>query len=173
MAKSARIDPPVEEIVPVLSPEERLVAANDIVRKNVYCTAGVGCVPIPLVDLVGIGGFQALMIKQLSHLYGVKFNDHVARNLVTALLGTLSARVLITGAVGSIFKIIPGIGAFIGGLIAVPAIAGAVTYAIGRVFIKHFEEGGTLLDLNVDRTKAFFQSQYIVGRKVVTVPAGA
>ena len=174
MPKSARIESPVEEAIPVLSPEERLAAAEKIVRKNVYWTAGVGCVPVPIVDLVGIAAFQAAMIKQLSTLYGVKFSDHLAKNLVTALLGTLSARVITAGIVGSIFKFIPGIGAVIGGLLAVPAVAGAVTYAIGRVFIKHFEDGGTLLNLDVEKTKNFFQSQYKVGQKVATAaPASA
>ncbi len=173
MPKSARIDTPAEEAIPVLSSEERLVAADKIIMKNVYCTAGIGCVPIPLVDLVGIGSFQALMIKQLSNLYGVKFNDHIAKNLVTALLGTLSARVITAGVVGSIFKFIPGFGAVVGSLLAVPAVAGSVTYAIGRVFVKHFEEGGTLLDLNVEKAKTFFQSQYKVGQKVAAEPVSA
>jgi len=157
---------PVDSTTTELTAEQRLAAAEKIVKKNTYCAAGIGCVPLPFVDLVGIGGFQAMMIKELSNLYGVKFHDHLVRNLVTALLGTLSARTITAGIVGSAFKFIPGIGAVIGSLLAVPAVAGAVTYAIGRVFIKHFEEGGTLLDLNVEKSKAFFQSQYKLGQKV-------
>jgi uncharacterized protein (DUF697 family) len=163
---------PVVSDTPELTAEQRLAAAEKIVKKNTYCAAGIGCVPIPLVDLVGIGGFQAVMIKELSSLYGVKFNDHLVRNLVSALIGTLSVRTITAGIVGSAFKFIPGIGAVIGSLLAVPAVAGAVTYAIGRVFIKHFEEGGTLLDLNVEKSKAFFQAQYKLGEKAAA-PAGA
>jgi uncharacterized protein (DUF697 family) len=173
MPKSTRSETTVEEVVPVLSSEQRLAAAEKIVRKNVYCAAGIGCVPVPLIDLVGIGAFQAVMIKQLSAVYGVKFNEHLVRNTVTALVGTIGTRAITAGVVGSIFKILPGIGGIIGGLLAVPAIAGGVTYGIGKVFIKHFEEGGTILDLDVEKTKTFFQSQYKVGTKVATTPATA
>ncbi len=173
MPKSARAESPVEEAIPVLSSEERLAAANAIVKKNVYWSMGVGCVPVPFADLVGVTTFQVVMIKQLSNLYGVKFNDHIARNLVTTLLGTLSARVITAGVVGSIFKFIPGFGAIIGGLLAVPAVAGSVTYAVGRVFVKHFEEGGTLLDLNVEKVRTFFTDQYKVGAKTVAAQPAA
>jgi uncharacterized protein (DUF697 family) len=75
--------------------------------------------------------------------------------------------------VGSMFKVLPGFGAVVGGLLAFPAISGAVTYALGKVFVKHFEEGGTLLDLNVEKMREFFASQYQLGRKVVAEPAPA
>jgi len=165
MTKSARSSATIEDAIPVFSSEERVVAANAIVKKNMYCAIGAGCVPVPLADLVGVTTFQVVMIKQLSNLYGVKFSEHVARNLVVALLGTLSTRLITAGVVGSIFKFIPGFGAVLGGLLAVPAVAGAVTYAVGKVFVKHFEEGGTLLDLNVEKVRSFFAEQYKSGSK--------
>jgi len=166
---------PEVEPIRVLSSEERLAAAQKIIKRNAYISAGVGAVPVmpPLVDLAAIGGVQVLMIKQLSDLYGVKFKDNVARNLVSALVGTLSARVLAAGVVGSMFQVLPGFGAVVAGLLAMPAISGAVSYALGKVFVKHFEEGGTLLDLNVEKVRDFFASQYQLGRKVVAEPAPA
>lgn len=157
---------PVSEPAAVLTGEQRLASAQAIVKKYTYITAGIGCVPVPLADVVGIGGAQVLMIKELSHLYGVKFSEHAVRNLIGALVGTLGSRVLTTAAVASVFKIIPGIGGLIGGLLVVPAVAGGVTYGLGRVFTKHFEEGGTLVDLNVQRTRDFFAAQYQIGRKL-------
>jgi hypothetical protein len=44
---------------------------------------------------------------------------------------------------------------------------------LGKVFVKHFEEGGTLLDLDVNKVRDFFASQYQVGRKVAAEPAPA
>ncbi len=162
----------VQDAIPVLSSEERLAAAEHIVRKNMYCAAGLGCIPVPLVSILGVAGFQAAMVKQLSNVYGVKFNDHLTRNIVTTLLSTLTVRALTAGVVGSIFKMkfLPGVVAAISALLVVPAIAGAVTYAMGRVFIKHFEEGGTLLDLDVEKSKSFFQAQYKVGQKAAATP---
>lgn len=166
---------PEAEPIQVLSTEERLAAGQKIVKRNTYIAAGVSAVPVfaPMLDLAAIGGVQVLMIKQLSDLYRVPFKENVARNLVAALVGTLSYRVLAAGVVGSIFKVLPGFGAVIGGLLALPAVSGAVTYALGKVFVKHFEEGGTLLDLDVNKVRDFFASQYQVGRKVAAEPAPA
>jgi len=166
---------PEAEPIQVLSSEERLAAGQKIVKRNTYLAAGVSAVPVfpPLLDLAAIGGFQVLMIKQLSDLYRVPFKENVARNLVAALVGTLSARVLAAGVAGSMFKILPGVGAVVGSILALPVVSGAVTYALGKVFVKHFEEGGTLLDLDVNKVRDFFASQYQVGRKVATEPAPA
>jgi uncharacterized protein (DUF697 family) len=163
------------EPIQVLSSEERLAASQKIVKRNTYIAAGVAAVPVlpPGVDLAALGGVQVLMIKQLSDLYRVPFKENVARNVVAALVGTLSSRVLAAGVVGSMFKVLPGFGAVIGGLLALPAVSGAVTYALGKVFVKHFEEGGTLLDLDVNKVRDFFASQYQVGRKVAAEPAPA
>jgi uncharacterized protein (DUF697 family) len=166
---------PEAEPIRVLSSEERLAAGQKIVKRNTYIAAGVAAVPVlpPGVDLAALGGVQVLMIKQLSDLYRVPFKENVARNLVAALVGTLSSRVLAAGVVGSMLKVLPGFGAVIGGLLALPAVSGAVTYALGKVFVKHFEEGGTLLDLDVNKVRDFFASQYQLGRKVAAEPAPA
>ncbi len=166
---------PEAEPIQVLSSEERLAAGQKIVKRNTYIAAGVAAVPVlpPGVDLAALGGVQVLMIKQLSDLYRVPFKENVARNLVAALVGTLSSRVLAAGVVGSMLKVLPGFGAVIGGLLALPAVSGAVTYALGKVFVKHFEEGGTLLDLDVNKVRDFFASQYQLGRKVAAEPASA
>jgi len=163
------------EPIQVLSSEERLAASQKIVKRNTYIAAGVAAVPVlpPGVDLAALGGVQVLMIKQLSDLYRVPFKENVARNVVAALVGTLSSRVLAAGVVGSMLKVLPGFGAVIGGLLALPAVSGAVTYALGKVFVKHFEEGGTLLDLDVNKVRDFFASQYQLGRKVAAEPAPA
>jgi uncharacterized protein (DUF697 family) len=156
------------ETTVVLSPEERLAQAEAIVKNNVYWSMGVGMVPIPVVDLVGLSGFQIRMIKDLSHLYGVHFCDHSARNIVTALVGSIGARGVTVLTVGSLIKTLPMFGAVIGGLLAMPLISGAFTYGVGRVFVRHFEMGGTFLDFNTDKAKSYFSSQFHEGKRVVT-----
>jgi hypothetical protein len=37
--------------------------------------------------------------------------------------------------------------------------ASALTYAIGRVFIHHFELGGTLLNFDADKLRSYFREQ--------------
>lgn len=149
-----------------LTGEERLEEANRIIKKNMYWAMGFGAVPVPLVDIVGVGGFQLRMISDISALYDVPFSEQIVRNIVGALVGTLGARVATLVVVGSMIKTLPFAGALVGGVLAMPAIAGATTYALGKVFVKHFEAGGTLLNLDIEKMKDYFASQFGSGKKL-------
>jgi hypothetical protein len=46
------------------------------------------------------------------------------------------------------------------GMVSVSGFAVAATYAVGRVFIAHFESGGTLLDLDLASAKAQVASHF-------------
>ena len=50
-------------------------------------------------------------------------------------------------------------------LASASAFGGATTYAVGKVFIQHFEMGGTLLNFNPDEVRKYFQEQYQQGMK--------
>ncbi|MHB8522430.1 MAG: YcjF family protein [Limisphaerales bacterium] len=170
-ASAAKETLPTETVE--VSADDRLSQADKIVKNNMYWSMGVGAVPVPLVDLVGIAGFQIRMIKELSHLYGVRFSEHTAKNIVSALIGSIGARALTVITVGSMIKTLPMAGAFIGGVLCMPAIAGGTTYAVGKVFIRHYESGGTLLDLNTDKAKAYFSAKFQEGKKLVSEPKRA
>ena len=68
------------------------------------------------------------------------------------------------GFVGSLLKALPLVGTF-AGTISMSLFSGATTYAIGQVFIRHFELGGTLLDCDVNKMKAYFEEQFEEGKK--------
>ncbi|MDE2463441.1 MAG: GTPase, partial [Alphaproteobacteria bacterium] len=44
--------------------------------------------------------------------------------------------------------------------VTLPSLAAASTYALGKVFIQHFESGGTFLDMDPDKVSAYFKEQY-------------
>ncbi|NJL59719.1 MAG: hypothetical protein HC887_08825 [Desulfobacteraceae bacterium] len=48
-----------------------------------------------------------------------------------------------------------------------PASAGAMTYAVGRVFLQHFESGGTFLNFNPEEVKEHYARLFEEGKKVV------
>jgi len=80
---------------------------------------------------------------------------------VTSLTSSTIARV----TAGSLVKLIPGIGSLIGGA-TVSVFAGASTYALGEVFKKHFESGGTILDFDPARLKKMYKEKFEKGKKV-------
>jgi uncharacterized protein (DUF697 family) len=69
------------------------------------------------------------------------------------------------GAVGSLLKVIPVVGA-LAGAPAMALFCGAYTWALGNVFIQHFESGGTFLNFNPDEVKEHFKAQFEEGRKM-------
>ncbi|MDP8241222.1 MAG: DUF697 domain-containing protein [Candidatus Hatepunaea meridiana] len=142
---------------------ERQAVADKIVQNRVWWSVGGGLIPIPWVDLVAVTGVQLSMIYALSKNYDVEFKKNQARTIVASLLGSIVPSSLARGTVGSSLKAIPVLGATLGG-ISMSAFSGAATYAIGKVFIQHFETGGTFMDLDVEKMREFFKEQFEEGK---------
>jgi len=148
------------------NPYARIAMADAIVSRNVLWALGAGIVPIPLVDVVAIMGIEIKMLKELSDLYGVGFRANVAKKIIYSLLSSLGS-VGLGSAVGfSLSKLIPGIGSTLG-VVSVPIFAGAVTHALGRLFLMHFESGGTLLDFDPHAMRSHFRQEYERSREKV------
>jgi uncharacterized protein (DUF697 family) len=137
-------------------------AKRIVIRYSRYAGAA-GAIPIPAIDMVAVGGLQLKMIADLATNYGVEFNDQLGKSLLAAVIGSVSSTKIAYGFGGSMLKSIPIIGS-IGGLLAMPAFAYAVTWAIGKVFVQHFETGGTLLDFNPEKMRAHFESEFAAAR---------
>ena len=150
-AKITKVQPEVENSV------------SKIVRKHVLTSMGIGIIPIPFLDIAGITAINIRMISKISRRYGDTFNKQIATNVITSLVSSMGAKGAANGVLGSLVKSIP----FIGGVawaVTYPAVAGATTYALGQVFIRHYEAGGTLLTLDSDSVKEYFNEQYDKGK---------
>ena len=145
--------------------EEKELAAKKIVKNYMWWSMGAGLIPVPFVDLAAVTGVQLKMLKDMSELYGIKFSENKGKSIVSALLGSIVPNSLSTGNVGSILKMVPVIGSLLGGL-SMSLFSGAATYAIGRIFIQHFEAGGTFLDFNPVSVKEYFQKLFLEGQTV-------
>lgn len=141
-------------------------AAERIVLTSTLLSAGAGAVPVPVWDAIAIGGVQLKMIADLSATYGVPFSDNVGKTAIATLVGSLAPGMLARGTFGIFFKSLPGIGSAIGA-VALPVLAGGCTYAIGQVFIRHFESGGTLLTFNAKDFQTGFTEEVKAGMKKV------
>ncbi|MCP5003458.1 MAG: DUF697 domain-containing protein [Planctomycetes bacterium] len=150
-----------ETIVEVETKENQ---ANKIVRRNMYYSMGAGVVPMPIFDLVAISGLQMKMLYQFSKLYEVPFPKNIVKSTLASLMGGLGSLPIAAGIAASVTKFIPVIGPLMC-LTALPATAGAITYATGKVFIMHFETGGTFLNFNAKEMKEHFGEMYKEGQK--------
>ena len=144
-----------------LTEAERDEQASQVVDRFSLWSGAAGLVPIPIVDVAAVAGVQLQMLRRLSDIYGVPFADNRGKSVITALAGAIiPASTATTTAMtfGSLIKGIPGIGTTIGAL-TMPVYAAGVTFVIGRVFMKHFASGGTLLDFDPPDYKEFIKTQ--------------
>ncbi|MCB9348861.1 MAG: DUF697 domain-containing protein [Lewinellaceae bacterium] len=136
----------------------RKEAAHRITQRNTLYSAGVALLPFPVVDAAVLLALQLHMLRSIARLYQVDFRENLAKSLVGSLAGFV-------GTAG-LFKAIPGLGTLLGGA-TTAAVAAAGTYATGKVFTHHFDQGGTLLDFDPVKSRAFFQKEFEAGRKLV------
>jgi len=137
--------------------------AQNIVKNNVMTSMASGLIPVPLFDMITLTNIQFHMIQTLAEHYEVPV-DNINRSLITSLIsGSLPAASMLS--LGSIIKSIPGIGTLAGSG-SVLILSGATSYAVGQVFIKHFEEGGTLQDFNPSKAKKYFSDEFKKGKEI-------
>ena len=138
--------------------------AAAIVRSYMGWSTGAGLLPIPLLDLALIVGVQVKMLHDMAKLYGVPFRANMVRPLIVTLLSGGSSVALAPPLV-SLLKTIPVVG-WVAGALTLPALAAASCYATGRVFIQHFESGGTFLDFDPARARAHYEQQFNAAKAV-------
>jgi uncharacterized protein (DUF697 family) len=137
----------------VVASEDRRQVANLLVDKYAKWSFGIGFIPVPAFDLVALTGTQMKMLHEISQVYGYKYLDNTIRNTVGALLGSSLPQTATNASVGSFIKSIPVFGTAVS-IFVMPTACAATTYAIGNVFIKHFESGGTFLDIDLGLMKS-------------------
>ena len=131
--------------------------ALELVDRLSLWSGAAGFIPIPIVDIAAVGGVQLHMLRRLAEIYEVPFSENRGKSILTSLAGAVIPATTATTAT-SLVKGIPILGTAIGTL-TMPAVAGCATWVIGRVFIKHFASGGTLLDFNPPDYREFIKAQ--------------
>lgn len=144
---------------------ELSLRAQSMIKNHVMASGAAALLPLPLIDMAAITAVQLRMIAKLATMYGRSFSEHAVRNTLTALAGGVVGQSAGVVAAISLTKFIPGIG-WMAGMISLPAIAGASTYAVGRVFQRHFERGGSVYDIGVENVRGYYNEQLEKGKKV-------
>jgi uncharacterized protein (DUF697 family) len=140
------------------APEDRRRRALDLVDRAVRWSFGAGLIPLPVWDLAATTAIQLKMLSDLSDLYEVPFSDNRGKAILGALAGGMLPAKLGWGSLRSLLKAIPVVGSVVG-FATMPAAAAAATFALGRLFVEHFESGGNLLDLDFERVQDYLHEQ--------------
>ncbi|MDR0929471.1 MAG: YcjF family protein [Oscillospiraceae bacterium] len=131
---------------------------EEIIRRNAYGATALGIVPIQGVDFIGVTALQLNLVRQLSKLYGVPFKEGLARKIITSVVGGAVPAVL-ASPVSSVLRKVPLIGLPLC-IATSPALNGWSTYAVGKMFAKHFASGGNFETINLTTMKRDFKQAY-------------
>ena len=138
--------------------KNRTNEANNIVKKYARGAVGVGIVPLPLLDFALLSGIQLKMLHQLAQLYKVEFSENLAQPAIAALLGG-AIPVSFSLNLASFVKSVSVYG-LAAGMAGTALFGSASTYAVGKVFIQHFESGGTFLNFEPEQEKEYYAQQF-------------
>jgi len=133
------VDVNVEE----LKKFKRLDAAGEIIGSSTKWSIAASLVPIPYLDIAALGAIQVNMIVDLAELYDQSVTKQAVQGIISVMLGTLVPAGAAQFAVTTSAKLFPGYGTAIGTL-SLATFGTAATYSIGKVFVRHFEGGGTI-----------------------------
>jgi len=135
---------------------------DKIIQNHVLYSMGLGIVPLPIYDIIGVAAVQFDMVCQIGNAHDKKISEIVGKSLVASLTGSSLARI---GA--SLIKLIPGVGSIIGG-ISMSIMSGASTYALGQVCKKFLAEGIDLEDIDEELAKNIYEEELEKGKKVAS-----
>jgi len=140
---------------------ERDEMAARLVSRFSKWSAAAGIIPLPIVDMVAVGGIQLQMLRRLAEIYNVPFLENRGKSVIASLAGSIipvgAGAVAATGLMSAL-KAVPPLGMALAA-VTMPAVSGGATYVIGKVFIQHFASGGTLLDFNPGDYREFIKKQ--------------
>ena len=136
--------------------------ALDRIKKYMYWSMGAGLIPIPAIDMGAVLAIQLKMVAVLAKQYGQNFSKQAGKAFIGSLVGGFLP---VAGAspLASLIKAVPLIGQT-AGVLAMPALAGASTYAVGKVFVQHFESGGTFLNFDPEEVRSYYAEQLEKGK---------
>ena len=153
--------------------EDRESQARRTVQKYMGFSAAVGLLPLPFLNTAGITAIQLRMLQVLSESYEVPFSKDLGKKIIGSLLGSIVPTSL-SGALGGVAGLfassmsVAHVAGSIVGRLTMPVFAGASTYAIGQVFIQHFESGGTFLNFEPAKVRDYFRRQFGRGRDLAS-----
>jgi len=139
--------------------EKKLKSVEDIVSTHVIFAMTAGAIPVPVADIVAVSAIQYDMIKQIAEFHKADYDADKGKTLASSLAGATVSRI---GA--SALKAIPGVGTLLG-IGSQMVMAGASTYALGKLFDSHYSGSRTLDDFNLDSLKSQYNELLSKGKE--------
>jgi uncharacterized protein (DUF697 family) len=135
-----------------------------MIRRHTTTALAVGLLPLPWLDLAALAALQLNLIRALAKRYDVEFSREAGRSAIAALVGG-GFPVSLATHLSSWVKATP-VGWVVGGA-SLALMAAASTYAVGKVFVQHFESGNTMLTFDPAQVQGYYEQQLAEGKDKV------
>lgn len=139
--------------------------ANKAVKIHSVLSGAMGVIPIPPLGVAMIVANNLKMLHKLSTIYGVKYHKDIGKAVISSFLvgcGTFS----ISGRLIWGFSALAPVAAPIIGAVTIPLFATSATYAIGKLFVQHFESGGTFLTFDPEKVRGHYAELFKEGNEL-------
>jgi len=142
--------------------ETNTARAGQSIKHHRLAAAAAGALPTPWVGWAALAGVQLNLLRCLANIYGVEFSAQIGKSAIGALVGSD----LSIGVALGLAKALPGPG-LITSMASGGLLGAASTYALGKVFVQHFESGNTFLTFDPEKVRAYYARQYEQGKEDV------
>lgn len=130
----------------------RLDRGQEIINKWSKVSLLTIVLPNTVLEYIVISGIQLKMLRDMSQLYGIPFKADAFKVILGSILGG-SVAYFLSDFYSGLVKSVPFVGKPIA-FLSEPAIAYVTTYAVGFVFLEHFESQGSFDNIDLGQMKA-------------------
>ena len=146
---------------------ERTARAKALVRNHSIVNGAIGAVPIPPLGVALNLANGLKMVHGLSAIYDVEYEKELVKTLVSSFFvgcGTFS----ISGRlVWGLSTLVPVAGPVIS-VVTRPVLGAGLMYAMGQIFLQHFESGGTFLTFDPQKVRDHYAELLAEGKVAAT-----
>jgi uncharacterized protein (DUF697 family) len=132
--------------------------ASHSIHRHMIAGGVAGALPFPWVGLASLTAVQLNLLRHLASIYDTKFSDEVGKSAIAALVGSDFS----IGISSSLARLVPGPTGVIAS-VAGGVMGAASTFALGKIFVQHFESGNTFLTFDPEKVRAHYQQLYEKG----------
>ena len=136
--------------------------ANHIVRNHCIVSGALGILPIPPLGVALITANGLKMVHKLSSIYGVEFNKELGKSAIGSFLAACGTFSISGRLIWGLSTALP-VAAPIIGVVTRPIFSTALMYLMGKIFIQHFESGGTFLTLDPKKVRRHYAELFQEG----------
>ncbi len=140
-----------------LSSTERSGTSQQLVKKYMLLSMATGLVPVPVVDVAALTAIQLQLLAKLAKQYDITFSEQLATSVLGSLVGAGGSTLATVTSHRLLMRLHP-VG-WVVTAVTTAIFAGASTYAVGRVFVQHFDSGGTFLTFDPEKVRDFYAAQ--------------